>query len=93
MEYRPEDVGKCLEKMKRAFEEREKGTKLAKIAYGPFGMFTSERRLLKNFAVYEIDSVEELDNLIAFYLPEITFKLIPIEDLPKLGEIWLKMQK
>jgi hypothetical protein len=37
--------------------------------------------------------VEELDNLIAFYLPEITFKLIPIENLPKLGEIWLKMQK
>jgi hypothetical protein len=89
-EYNAEDTVKCIEKLKQAMTERERGTEsLAKLIFGPYN-FSGKT---KGFSVYETDDPDKLMNVAVFYMPEMRWKFIPIIETGKSAELWLKMKK
>jgi len=89
-EYCPEDTEKVIQKFRQMTIEREKGTeKFAKLIFGPFGMGGET----KGFSVYETDDMDKLTNISAFYMHEMKFKFIPIQESSKAAELYLKVKK
>jgi len=89
-EYNAEDTAKCIDKLKQAMAERDKGTeRFAKMIFGPYH-FNGET---KGFSVYETDDPDKLMNIAIFYGPEMKWKFIPIIETGKSAELWLKMKK
>jgi hypothetical protein len=89
-EFNVEDTVKCIEKLKQAMAEKERGTEsLAKIIFGPYN-FNGKT---KGFSVYETDDPDKLMKIAIFYMPEMKWKFIPIIETSKGAELWLKMKK
>jgi len=92
-EYCAEDTDKCIAKFAEVTAEREKKTgKFPNLIFGPFTL-AGEKGYLSGFAGYETDDQGQLDNLTAFYIPEMMFKFTPIEDQSKMIEHYMKMKK
>lgn len=96
-EFKAEDYDKIIAKSKKIEEERKKSPeKFAKnlfpahILTGDLPTLTKDMRA---FAIAEVDDPQPLINAIAYWIPEMTVKLVRIEDATKIVEAYEKMKK
>jgi uncharacterized protein DUF3303 len=89
-EYDLEDTDKVTEKFRKIMEEREKGTeRYGKLVFGPYHIGGES----KGFAIYETDDMNQLTNLMVYYVPELKLKFAPIHESSKVLELFLKSKK
>jgi len=89
-EFSPEDYDKIIKKYKQAMAEREKGSeKFPKVLYPPHGMGGE----WKGFTIYEDVTPEQMTNMALHYAPEEKLKFVPILDVAKATELYLKSEK
>ena len=91
-ECKPEDADKILEKWTKREEERKKDpevdAKYTKVIFPPHTM----GGLDKGFSIDEA-SPEQLVNTTMFWFPEMKVKFVPIYDIAKITELYLKSKE
>ena len=88
-EYEGGVQAKAVEKFRQMAAEREKTDRFGKIIFGPFN-FSGQT---KGFTVYEADDLDKLSNIAIFYMPEVKYKFIPIQESARAAELYVKMKK
>jgi hypothetical protein len=96
-ECKAEDVDKVIAKTKKNIEERAKNPdKFSKnlfpthIIAGDLPTLTKD---VKWVGISEVDDPQPLINAIAFWMPEVTVKLVRIEDVTKIMEAYEKLKQ
>jgi hypothetical protein len=96
-ECKAEDWDKVIVKSKKNMEEREKNPeKFGKTLFpshiiaGDLPTLTKDMRA---FAISEVDDPQPLINAIAYWMPEMTVKLVRIEDATKIMEAYEKTKQ
>jgi len=90
MEWKPEEVGKVIEKYSEAMAKmKEHPARFPKTIFGPFTMGGEP----KGFSVVEIDNPDQIPNSVFLYLPLITMKYVPINESAGVIEISAQMKK
>jgi len=96
-EWKAEDYDTVIAKSKQVEEERKKNPeKFAKnlfpghILAGDLPILTKDMRA---FGIAEVDNPQPLINGIARWIPEVTVKLVRIEDAAKIVEAYEKLKK
>ena len=86
-ETSPEDFDKVIPKFREIMAAREtEPEKFPKIIFPPHNMGGE----LKGCAIYEDPTEEQINNLVIHYMPEITFKFVPLSEPAKFIEQYLK---
>ena len=89
-EYDPKDFDKVIEKFRQAMAEREKGTGKFPKQLFPAHSFGG---LPKVIVILENPTEEQLNNLVAHYMPEMKIELVPLLDAETFIPTYMKMKK
>jgi len=92
-ESKPEDTDKILEKWYKREEERKKDSEVdaryTKVLFPPHAFGSG---LSKGFSIDEA-SPEQIVNTTMFWYPEMKMEFVPIYDLAKMSEVYLKSKE
>ena len=92
-EVKPEDFAKAIPKFKEATRIRNADPdRIPKIIF-PNHIMSVPGSNWKGFTIYEDATEEQLNNLVIFYHPEVTFQFIPLQVAAGFVVKFLEMKK